>query len=209
MAPKTSRPRTVSAASRVPRRQTRVPLLACKQRCHTKDAQNNLSRRQRTDRKHCLQASSGTHHASIGARAAFSLLEVVLSLAILGGAMAVLGEAVRNAMENARIARDLTDAQLFCESKMAELEAGLLTTDPVSDMPIEPLSESMLESTSDPEDVTWLYSVVTDLVDDEGLVLVCITVSQDPDTVKTPVSFSMTRMVLDESMISTETTTEE
>lgn len=195
MTPKTSRPRTVSAASRVSRRQTRVPLqLACKQCCHFKDIQDN---------------DSGTRRASSGTRAAFSLLEVVLSLAILAGAMAVLGEAARNALENARIARDLTDAQLYCESKMAELEVGLITTDAVSDMPIEALSDSTLESTSDPQDITWLYSVETELVDDEGLVLVRITVEQDPESVKTPVSFTLTRMVLDESMISTETTSEE
>ena len=172
MAPKTS-PRTVSAASPVPRRA----------------------------RKRVRPSGR--------IRAAFSLLEVILSLAILAGAMAMLGEVARNALENARIARDLTDAQLFCESKMAELEAGMITTDPVSKMPIEALSDSTLESTSDPQDITWLYSVETELIDDEGLVQVRITVEQDSESVKTPVFFSMTRMVLDESMISTETTTEE
>jgi type II secretory pathway pseudopilin PulG len=132
----------------------------------------------------------------------FSLLEIILSLTILGGAMAVLGEAVRNGMENARIARDTTDAQLYCESKMAELAAGLLTTDAVSDMPIEPMYDSLLESGAT-SDTGWLYSIDSEMIDENGLIQVWVTVSQDPTTVKTPVSFTMTRMVLDESLVST------
>lgn len=142
-------------------------------------------------------------------RRGFSLLEIVLSLAILSGAMAVLGEAVRSGMENARIARDLTDAQLFCESKMAELEAGFITTDPVTDMPIEPLTDSQLESEVDPEENEWLYSISSDTVGEEGIILVYLSVYQDPNTVKNPVSFTLKRMILDESQISLQTTEEE
>lgn len=145
------------------------------------------------------------------ARKGFSLLEIVLSLAILAGAMAVLGEAVRHGMENARIARDLTDAQLYCESKMAEIEAGLLTTDNVSEMPIEPMTDSALESSADSTETEWLYSIQSELIDEQGLVQVYVSVYQDPDTVKNPVTFTITRMVLDESLMTTATseTTEE
>ncbi len=155
---------------------------------------------------HCLQASSGTRLSGQAARAGFSLLEIVLSLAILAGSMAVLGEVVRNSMQNARIARDLTDAQLYCESKLAELEAGLLSMDDVSDMPIEPMVESMLESDADSQDLEWFYSIQTELINDEGLILVSLSVSQNPDTAKNPVTFTITRMMLDESLMSTETT---
>jgi len=44
----------------------------------------------------------------------FSLLEVILSLAILGGAIAVLGEAARLALRNAEFTRDMARAQLLC-----------------------------------------------------------------------------------------------
>lgn len=121
--------------------------------------------------------------------------------------MAVLGEAVRLSMENARVARDLTDAQLYCESKMAELQAGFLSTDGVADMQIEPMADSMLESESESVGANWLYSVQSELIDD-GLLLVSVTVTQDPNTVKKPVSFTMTRMVLDSSTMTTGTTEE-
>jgi len=154
-----------------------------------------------------LQASSGTRGQRQGARKGFSLLEIVLALAILSGSMAVLGEAVRLSMENARVTRNLTDAQLYCESKMAELQAGFLSTDGVSDMPIEPMADSMLESDSESVGANWLYSVQSELIDD-GLLLVSVTVTQDPNTVKKPVSFTMRRMVLDTSTMTTETTEE-
>ena len=133
-------------------------------------------------------------------------MEVVLSLAILAGSMAVLGEAVRHGLENARIARDLTDAQLYCESKMAELQSGLLTADGFGDMPIEPMTDSLLESSSEPTSAEWLYSLTSELVNEEGLMLVSVSVYQDPNTVKKPVTFTMTRMILDESLLTTGTT---
>ena len=130
----------------------------------------------------------------------------MLALAILAGSMAVLGEAVRHGLENARIARDLTDAQLYCESKMAELQAGLLTADGFGDMPIEPMTDSLLESSSEPTSAEWLYSLTSELVNEEGLMLVSVSVYQDPNTVKKPVTFTMTRMILDESLLTTGTT---
>jgi len=140
----------------------------------------------------------------------FSLLEIVLALAILGGAMAVLGEIVRNGMENARVARDMTDAQLYCESKMAELAAGLITTDPVADAPIEPMAESVLESSATSLQSDWLYSIESELIDENGLVQVFVTVSQDPTRFKKPVSFTMSRLILDESlMLIDDTSTDE
>ncbi len=136
----------------------------------------------------------------------FSLLEVVLSLAILGGSMAVLGEVVRHSMENARVARDLTDAEFYCESILAEIEVGLRTTDPVSDEPIEPLSESTLAATTLSGETGWLCSIESEPIDEEGLVLLSVSVSQDPSRVKKPVTFTLTRMFLDQSQMSTDMT---
>ena len=65
----------------------------------------------------------------------FSLLEVILALGILVGAMAVLGELARHGLDSARIARDSAMAQLLCESKLSEITAGLIRPEPVSNVP--------------------------------------------------------------------------
>ena len=57
-------------------------------------------------------------------RRGFSLMEVILSIAILASATVLLGELTRFGMRNAAIARDLTQAQLLCESKLNEIVAG-------------------------------------------------------------------------------------
>jgi len=122
-------------------------------------------------------------------RPAFSLLEVILALAILAGAVVVLGELARQGLESTRIARDLTYAQLLCESKLAELVSGAEIPEPVQDMPV-----ALLEV---PSTSTWLYSI--DVVDtgEEGLVSVWVTVTQDPSTERNPVRCTLVRWMLD------------
>jgi hypothetical protein len=119
-------------------------------------------------------------------RRAFSLLEVVLSMAILVGAIAVTGELVRLGTMSAASARDLTQAQLICESKMAEIVAGIMLPDAVSNAPYEldPAQE-------------WLYSVETATVDTPGLVLLRVTVTQNLPAHQRPVEFSLTRLIQD------------
>ena len=59
-------------------------------------------------------------------RKGLTLLEVLLALAILGGALAVIGELSRIAARNAEQARDLSTAQRLCENKMAEIAAEIV-----------------------------------------------------------------------------------
>ena len=47
--------------------------------------------------------------------------------------------------------------------------------------------------------------IAAEPVSEEGLLLVYLSVYQDPNTVKKPVTFSMTRIMLDESLMTTET----
>ena len=54
----------------------------------------------------------------------FSLLEIVLALAILAGALAALGEVMRLGDQNAEAAGDETQAELLAESVMSELVVG-------------------------------------------------------------------------------------
>src|SRR3990167_9940511 len=84
-------------------------------------------------------------------RPGFSLLEVILALAILAGAVAVLGEVARHGLDTAPIARDLTYAQLLCESQLAEITSGLVQPDSVE--------RAKVEAVSDPSQTGWVYSV--------------------------------------------------
>ncbi|MBW8884274.1 MAG: prepilin-type N-terminal cleavage/methylation domain-containing protein, partial [Planctomycetia bacterium] len=47
-----------------------------------------------------------------------SLMEVILAIAILGGALAMIGQLIRIGSRSAAEARDLTMSQLYAESEM-------------------------------------------------------------------------------------------
>ena len=55
------------------------------------------------------------------ARAGFSLLEILLALAILGGSLALLSRIAETGTAAAREARELSIARLLCQSKLSEL----------------------------------------------------------------------------------------
>jgi prepilin-type N-terminal cleavage/methylation domain-containing protein len=129
--------------------------------------------------------------------AGFTLLEVILSLAILAGALAVLGELVRMGVRSAEEARDLTKAQLLCESLVAEIVSGAATIEAVSGAQI-------------PNDPEWVFAIEIQPIEsqtNEGLVTMQVTVSRDPALVRRPVSFSIVRWIKDPG--ASNTTTEE
>ena len=132
-------------------------------------------------------------------RPGFSLLEVILALAILTGAIAVLGEVARLGMRNAQIARDKTQAQLLCESVLAEITAGITPAESVQGASLETVDQA---ADQPPE---WLYSIDRADVDEDGLVAVRVTVTQDPRQKKRPVKCSLVRWILDDAL---ETSTE-
>lgn len=99
-------------------------------------------------------------------RHGFTLLEVILALAILAGAMAALGQLMSVGTRSAAHARDMSMAQILCESKMAELTAGI--------EPLEPVQGAAFEQTRD-----WRYSVVVGSTEEEGLFAVQVIVEQN------------------------------
>jgi len=119
----------------------------------------------------------------------FSLLEIILALAILTGAIAVLGELARLGLQNARLARDTTYAQLLCQSKMAEITSGAYHP--------EPIAGASLETSDSPGDSEWLYSIELAQTDLEALLAVRVTVAQALAAEKRPISFSMVQWILD------------
>jgi type II secretion system protein I len=123
-------------------------------------------------------------------RDGFSLLEIILALAILCGAIATLGELSRLGMRQAERARDLTQAQLLCESKLNEIVAGLT--------PLEAQDGVPFESTEDQAESEWLYSIEVASVAEDGLAQVRVTVTKDMPSGRRAVEFSLVRWVMDE-----------
>ncbi len=125
----------------------------------------------------------------------FSLLEVILALAILTGSIAVLGEAVRMGMRNARVARDSTKAQLLCESKMSELISGFTPAMPVSGAAFESINTGTETAANDTD--LWTYSIDTESLSEDGLIAVTVTVTQDLPADQRPVGFKLVRWMID------------
>jgi len=125
-------------------------------------------------------------------RDGLTLLEVILALAILAGSLAVLGELAGRSMRNAEVARTTSEAQLLCETKLAEIAAGITPADPVPDSPWQSASDLEIETNDE-----WRYSVEVDSTALDGLLAVRVTVSQDRPSEKKPVSVSLVRWIPD------------
>jgi type II secretory pathway pseudopilin PulG len=141
-----------------------------------------------------IHPSSFILHPSSKNKAAFSILEVILALAILTGAMAVLGELGRLGFRNARATQDITKAQLLCESKMAEYTSGITTPQAVSGTAFDTIDQDSNTN------VSWVYSVSMETIDSDGLIALCVTVTQNLPGTQHPTSFSLTRWILDPSV---------
>jgi type II secretion system protein I len=114
----------------------------------------------------------------------FTLLEVILALALLAGAMVVLGQLMSIGTRSAAHARHVSTAQILCESKMAELAAGIV--------PLEPVQGAAFEHTRE-----WRYSVVVSSTEEERLFAVRVIVEQNVERQKQPFSFALDRWVID------------
>ncbi len=121
-------------------------------------------------------------------RDGFTLFEVILALAIVGGAMAVISQVVWSGMENARMTQDLVRAELLAENLMAELLAGIRPMESSEDSPFE--EEDGLE---DPE--AWVYSVDVAPLESEEMMAVSITVRANTDQPRA-VEYTLLRWVL-------------
>lgn len=130
-----------------------------------------------------MRRSRRTRGLDAAAKRGFTLLEVVLALAILVGAIAVIGELVRLGVMAAGSARDQTQAQLLCESTMAEIAAGILPTQAAQGVPL-------------PYDPEWVYHVALLPVDAPGMMAVQVTVVQ-VGVAGRPAEFSLTRWIRD------------
>ncbi len=120
-------------------------------------------------------------------RRGLSLLEVILAIAILAGCIAAIGQLVSLGSRQAEESRDLTKAQLLCESKIAEVAAGAVPAEAASSAPFE-------------HDTNWLYSVVVNSLDDQSLLSVEVTVQQAEFVGERPLTCTLTCWMIDPSL---------
>jgi Tfp pilus assembly protein PilV len=136
-------------------------------------------------------ASRRTATRRRGGRIGLSLLEVILALTILGVSLAVLGELVRLGARAAANARDMTMAQLLCESMMSQIAAQ--ESGPVA-----------VGETGFPDDPEWSYSVDVQSIDQPGLVQVTVTVQKSTQQnlawQQANVTFQLVRWMIDPSI---------
>jgi prepilin-type N-terminal cleavage/methylation domain-containing protein len=115
-------------------------------------------------------------------RNAFTLLEVILSLAILAGAVAVLGEIMRAAGRSASDAEAETRAQLLASTVMDEMVSGVR----------QPTEQTRVALETD-DSVVWVYSVTFGTIDIEDLIEVELVVEQDLEKKFNPVRYRLVR----------------
>ncbi len=127
-------------------------------------------------------------------RDGFSLLEILLALAILGGGLAVLSRIVDTGMIAARESRDLSAARMLCQTKMAEI---LLETQ--TGMSPQSVPSAEFETLFDSESSSvFQYSVEVLPAPLDGLLSIGVTVqSLDNDLGEARTSYSLTRWVID------------
>jgi prepilin-type N-terminal cleavage/methylation domain-containing protein len=130
-------------------------------------------------------------------RSAFTLLEVILALAILAGALAALGEVMRLADQTASLTEGETHAQILAASLMDELASGARQ--------LSAVSQASLDANADPP---WLYSVSLEDTGFQELVGVRVFIEQQLDPRLQPARFELVRWMANPDYVPPETESE-
>lgn len=115
----------------------------------------------------------------------FSLLEIILALAILAGSLAALGEVMRQADRNAALSSEETQAQIIASSIMDELIAGS-----------RPATAANRTVYNPEEEPAWLYSIAIENTSYASLVGVHVRVEQQLEPEERPAGFELVRWVM-------------
>ncbi len=124
------------------------------------------------------------HVSQRQSRAGLSLLEVIVAIAILGGAMVVIANLIYIGSKSAGNVRWTSEAQILCDTKMAELSAGVI-----------PLQSNGM--TSIQENPVWAYSIDIGSTNVNGLLSATVTVQQADTTTGVSPQFSLMRWIPD------------
>ena len=126
-------------------------------------------------------------------RKAFSLLEILLALAILGGSLAVLSQIVGTGIDSANSARDLALARLICQAKLTETLLSSATPVTVPSTP----AESPDSSSNTP----FLYAIAVVPAPIDGMLAIRVSVeAQDLNGGPPVATYSLTRWMIDPSL---------
>lgn len=124
---------------------------------------------------------------------AFTLLEIVLALAILAGALAALGEVMRLADQNAELVEGETQAQVLAESVMAELLSGARA--------LSDVNGAEFNLGTDPQ---WQYWIALEPTERQELLLVRVTVAQELPPEMQPARYELVRWMLNPDYLPSE-----
>ena len=114
-------------------------------------------------------------------RSGLTLFEVLLSLAIFVGAMSVIGLLTGNGLRAAVRARLQTEAVLRCQTKLAEVLAGVERAEPVIHQRFE-------------DDERWFWSLSVDDTETRGLAKLEMTVQRVSDEKMGEISYTLVRL---------------
>ena len=149
-----------------------------------------------------------TQVSCVSVRRGMTLLEIILALGVLAGALAVIANLSRLSTNSAIAARDTTQAQFLCESIMSRLMSGIIEFESVFDEPVydpvydfDGVGTSYSNYASYGTDHKWTYSIEINTLDDYGLLEVIVTVEQYlPYSAREPVTCRLVRWMLDKAM---------
>lgn len=129
-------------------------------------------------------------------RKGFSLLEILLALAILGGALAVLSQIVGTGGDAARSAKELAMARLLCQSKLAEVLVTATSVMPAA-VPATPIPSPDSES-----DTVFNFAVDVAPAAMDGLLAIRVSVEAVNPQGDGPAvaNYSITRWVIDPTL---------
>ncbi|HBT77634.1 MAG TPA: hypothetical protein DEB39_12095 [Planctomycetaceae bacterium] len=140
----------------------------------------------------------------------FTILEILLAMLLLAGTLAILGNIARDGVRNALAARDATQAELLCESILAQIRLGIIDLESVSE---EPVTSDLYPDTEAGEggrsESLWVYTVDVQTIDDYGLLEVAVLVRQNVALAQRPAACRLVRWLSDPALETEEETEDE
>ena len=129
-------------------------------------------------------------------RRGFSLLEILLALAILGGSLAMLSRIVETGTSAAREARDLSVARILCQTKLSELLLDSMTGISPQSVALGPVESFDSQSTT-----LFYYSIDVQPAPLDGLLAIRVVVeAQDPNGGPPLARYSLIRWMVDPAL---------